>query len=74
MKSDFFLEGSIDLKLGPSFPAGLVQFVVAVPAELHGVIVAAASRGAGDAAEGELATGGFEEDVGGPIMSGKSSS
>ncbi len=48
-------ERSVGLEFGPSVALGLVHLVVAVPVELDGVVVAAASEGAGDAAEGELA-------------------
>jgi hypothetical protein len=65
VEADFALERSIGLEFGPSVAAGLVHLVVAVPVELDCVVLAAAGESAGDAAEGELAAGGFDEDVGG---------
>src|SRR5262249_29455378 len=49
-------------QLSPSVAAGLVHFVIAVPVELDGVVVAAASEGTGHTAEGELAAGRLEQD------------
>jgi hypothetical protein len=64
VEADLALQRSVGVEFSPARPVGLVHLVVAVPVELDRVVTGAAGEGAGDAAEGELAAGGFEEDVG----------
>jgi hypothetical protein len=59
-------EGAIGLQFGQSVTAGFVYFVVAIPAELDRIMIAAAGDRAGHAAEGGLAASGLEQNVGRP--------
>src|SRR5262249_38978278 len=61
---DFADEGAVGLQLRPSSTAGLVHFVVAIPVEFDGIVLAAAGEGAGHASKGKLAANGLEQDVG----------
>jgi len=58
-------ERSVGLEFDPAVAVGFVHLVGAAPIEGDGMAVAGAAERAGDAAEGELAFGVAEEDVGG---------
>lgn len=63
-EADFTFERSILLQFDPTVTAGWLHFVVSLPGELDGRVVAGAMDGAGEAIEGELAADRIEQNVG----------
>ena len=61
----FAFDRPVSLQVGPAGAAGRLHLIIAFPGELDGIALAGTVDGAGEATQGELATGLAEDDIGG---------